>query len=411
MRSSLLAVLLRQAAAFAPRGGAPRPRALARFSSDADMVSLEIVCDAEAGGLDPDALSEFLMEIGALSVSVTDSHRDNPAREQAIFREPVTTVVDAAAGRAAVTAVDGPTADELWEGRRPQLWTAATLTSMWPAGWSTDSVSDAIASTFEVPRGDVRVTARGAVDARDWVEHVQSLWRPIRLGAVCVEFPWHREDAPAGGHPECAGAACSLVLEGGAAFGTGEHPTTAMCCEWLQRRPLSAQGLVCDYGAGSGVLGIAALRLGRAARAIGIEIDLDAIASARRNAAANDVGAAFDFFLPAASTAGHDVAIAFDKLKGPYRDAAAPSTPSLPEQEYAGACDLVVANILAGPLLALAPAIARLAKPGGALALSGVLVAQADDVCAAFRDAGFADARVAEEREGWVLIEGTYRET
>ena len=123
------------------------------------------------------------------------------------------------------------------------------------------------------------------------------------------------------------------------------------------------------------------------------------------------VGAAFDFFLPAASTAGHDVAIAFDKLKGPYRDAAAPSTPSLPEQEYAGACDLVVANILAGPLLALAPAIARLAKPGGALALSGVLVAQADDVCAAFRDAGFADARVAEEREGWVLIEGTYLET
>ena len=115
--------------------------------------------------------------------------------------------------------------------------------------------------------------------------------------------------------------------------------------------------------------------------------------------------------LPAASTAGHDVAIAFDKLKGPYRDAAAPSTPSLPEHEYAGACDLVVANILAGPLLALAPAIARLAKPGGALALSGVLVAQADDVCAAFRDAGFADARVAEEREGWVLIEGTYRET
>ena len=51
-----------------------------------------------------------------------------------------------------------------------------------------------------MPRGDVRVTARGAVDARDWVEHVQSLWRPIRLGAVCVEFPWHREDAPAGGH-------------------------------------------------------------------------------------------------------------------------------------------------------------------------------------------------------------------
>ena len=151
------------------------------------------------------------MEIGALSVSVTDSHRDNPAREQAIFREPVTTVVDAAAGRAAVTAVDGPTADELWEGRRPQLWTAATLTSMWPAGWSTDSVSDAIASTFEVPRGDVRVTARGAVDARDWVEHVQSLWRPIRLGAVCVEFPWHREDAPAGGHPECEGAELSLI--------------------------------------------------------------------------------------------------------------------------------------------------------------------------------------------------------
>lgn len=168
--------------------------------------------------------------------------------------------------------------------------------------------------------------------------------------------------------------AVNLRLDPGLAFGTGTHPTTALCLEWLDGQPLKNQSVI-DFGCGSGILAIAALLLG-APKAVGTDIDPQALEASRDNADRNGIDPArFPVYLPA----------------------------DMPQQ----AADVVVANILAGPLVALAPQITTLVKSGGRLALSGILAEQADEVRAAYADEFALDPTAV--KEGWVRISGVRR--
>lgn len=197
---------------------------------------------------------------------------------------------------------------------------------------------------------------------RSWMDNFQ----PMRFGQRLWIVPsWH--EAP---EPE----AVNLLLDPGLAFGTGTHPTTSLCLQWLDGEPV--QGLqVLDFGCGSGILAIAALLLG-AERAVGTDIDVQALEASRENANRNGIDPArFPLYLPA----------------------------DLPGEP----ADVVVANILAGPLVGLAEQITRLTRIGGRLALSGILAEQAEVVRAAY--AGCFDLEPTATLDGWVRISGTRR--
>lgn len=197
---------------------------------------------------------------------------------------------------------------------------------------------------------------------RSWMDNFQ----PMRFGQRLWIVPsWH--EAP---EPE----AVNLLLDPGLAFGTGTHPTTSLCLQWLDGEPV--QGLqVLDFGCGSGILAIAALLLG-AGHAVGTDIDVQALEASRENANRNGIDPArFPLYLPA----------------------------DLPGEP----ADVVVANILAGPLVGLAEQITRLTRIGGRLALSGILAEQAEDVRAAY--AGCFDLEPTATLDGWVRISGTRR--
>jgi ribosomal protein L11 methyltransferase len=168
--------------------------------------------------------------------------------------------------------------------------------------------------------------------------------------------------------------AVNLLLDPGLAFGTGTHPTTALCLEWLDGQDLAGCNVL-DFGCGSGILAIAALLLG-AEQAVGTDIDVQALEASRDNAGRNNVPAEkFPLYLP----------------------------DDLPQVQ----ADVLVANILAGPLVSLAPQLASLVKTGGRLALSGILAEQGEEVAAAYADAFELDPIA--NREGWVRITGRRR--
>ena len=200
---------------------------------------------------------------------------------------------------------------------------------------------------------------------RVWLDE----FRPTRFGRRLWVCP---QGQPAG-DPE----AVVVDLDPGLAFGTGHHPTTALCLEWLDGADLHGQ-TVLDYGCGSGILAIAALKLGAAA-AIAVDHDPQAIQATGENAAANGVADRLTLCLP-------------DELSA-YAD-------RLPV-----AC--VCANILAGPLVELAPQLLAALAPGGSLVLSGILEDQVEAVSAAYtREVELAPVRL---REGWALVSGTRR--
>ncbi len=201
------------------------------------------------------------------------------------------------------------------------------------------------------------------IEDQDWERSWMDNFQPMRFGRRLWIVPsWHAAPEP---------DAVNLLLDPGLAFGTGTHPTTALCLEWLDEQDLRGQQVI-DFGCGSGILAIAALLLG-AEQAIGTDIDPQALEASRDNAGRNGIEPArFPLYLP--------------------------------EQLPVAQADVVVANILAGPLVALAPQITALVKPGGRLALSGVLAEQAEEVRAAYRDT--LDLDPTEEKDGWVRISG-----
>ncbi|VWD53699.1 50S ribosomal protein L11 methyltransferase [Burkholderia contaminans] len=284
-----------------------------------------------------EALSDALLELGALSVSVEDADADTPD-EQPLFGEPGLVPDRTAWQHSRVVAL-------LAADHEPAVLLAAAANEIGVA---------------ETPAFTVR-----EVEEQDWVRLTQSQFEPIPIGErIWVVPSWH--DAP---DPD----ALILELDPGLAFGTGSHPTTRLCMEWLEQSVQSGQSVL-DYGCGSGILAILAKKCG-ANPVIGIDIDPQAVESARQNSERNR----------------------------------AEVTYGLPDACPDGEFDIVVANILSNPLKLMASMLASKVKPGGRIALSGVLARQADEVAAVY--ARYVDISVWREHEGWVCLAGTRRES
>lgn len=285
-----------------------------------------------------EALSDALMEAGALSVSVEDADEGTDA-EKPLFGEPGMEPEEAAWDHSRVVALTGEDADQ-----------AAIVAE-----------AAAAISLAEVPK----FTLRG-VEEQDWVRLTQSQFDPIHIGKnIWVVPSWHEAPDP---------DALILELDPGLAFGTGSHPTTRLCMEWLEAHPAPGK-TVLDYGCGSGILAMVARKLGAGAVA-GVDIDPQAIESARDNAARNQV-AEIEYFLP----------------------------DGFAESAHANArFDIVVANILSSPLKLMAPMLSGRVADGGSLILSGVLARQAEEVAATY--APFIKLGVWAELDGWVALHG-----
>ncbi|EKY4197149.1 50S ribosomal protein L11 methyltransferase [Vibrio harveyi] len=201
------------------------------------------------------------------------------------------------------------------------------------------------------------------LEDKDWEREWMENFHPMKFGERLWICPSWREIP----EPD----AVNVMLDPGLAFGTGTHPTTALCLEWLEGLDLSGKTVI-DFGCGSGILAIAAIKLG-AEKVIGIDIDPQALQASRDNAERNGVADQLEVFLPQ----------------------------NQPEGLIA---DVVVANILAGPLRELAPIIKGLVKPNGELAMSGVLDTQAEDVANHYRDELHIDPIV--EQSEWCRISG-----
>lgn len=280
-------------------------------------------------------------------------------REQA---EAVTAALEAAGARS-VTLQDA--AEELLiepvPGSRP-LWRNPRVVALFDGGTDARSVEAALRPVLGDPLPALTVSV---LEERDWSATWRETFRPMRFGDRLWVCP--------------SGAACpedgavAITLDPGLAFGTGTHATTAMCLEWLDGHPPVGQRVI-DYGCGSGILAIASCLLG-AGHVQATDIDPDALEATRGNAQANGITTAFAVCLPG-------------------------------ELDPAPV-DLVLANILAGPLQELAPELAGLLVPGGTLLLTGILAEQAAAVREAY--AAWVDFDIPQQRDDWVLLTGRRR--
>lgn len=243
------------------------------------------------------------------------------------------------------------------------LWSNTHLLALFEADTDPDALIRTLQSRWAQPLPQYEFEE---IADQDWERSWMDNFQPMRFGERLWIVPsWHAAPEP---------DAVNLLLDPGLAFGTGTHPTTALCLEWLDSTAVKGKRVI-DFGCGSGILAIAALLLG-AEHAVGTDIDLQALEASRDNAQRNGI--------PDQQLDLH-----------------------LPENMPPAPADILVANILAGPLVSLAPELARLVKPDGLIALSGILAEQADEVMAAYRDA-FVLAPVA-ERDGWIRISGQRR--
>lgn len=281
-------------------------------------------------------MSDALMEAGALSVSVEDADEGTEA-ERPLFGEP---------------------------GMEPEqhAWERSRVVALTSAETDASALVRDACTACEL--SELPFSLRSVAE-QDWVRVTQSQFDPIPIGQrIWVVPSWH--DAP---DPD----ALVLELDPGLAFGTGSHPTTRLCMEWLEQNVKPGASLL-DYGCGSGILAMLGRRLG-AQPVDGVDIDPQAIAAARNNSERNrcaDIG----WFLPEAFGSEHA------------------------DTRF----DIVVANILSGPLKLMAPMLCGRVASGGALILSGVLARQADDVIASY--APRIRLAVWAEREGWVALAG-----
>jgi ribosomal protein L11 methyltransferase len=281
-----------------------------------------------------EALSDALMEAGAISVSVEDAQAGTEF-ETPQFGEP---------GSA------GTFATPIWEFSR-------VVALFEPAPALRERIKAALLAA-DIPAPPTLILEE--VAEQDWVRLTQSQFDPIHISDRLWIVPsWHQAPDP---------AAINLELDPGLAFGTGSHPTTRLCLQWLEAR-VTPGCSVLDYGCGSGILGIAALKLG-AGSVLGVDIDPAALTAARDNADRNGVAL--------------KLARSTDVIEDSF------------------AC--VVANILTNPLMLLAPLLCARLQPGGQLALSGVLESQADQVMAAY--APYLALHIGATHEGWARLEG-----
>jgi len=292
--------------------------------------SVTLIVDARS----VEALSEALLEAGAISVDVADAEAGSEA-EQPLFAEP---------GEA-----------------RAESWPLNCVTALFAEQADVASAVAAALRTAGLP--DTIPWRAEALDDRDWVRATRDQFTPQQITPRLWVVPtWHTPPAP---------EAINIILDPGLAFGTGTHPTTRLCLRWLEAHVARGDSVI-DFGCGSGILAIAAVKLG-AQTAWGVDIDGQAVLAARANAVQNQVDAAF--------------VTAADQLQQPAR--------------------IVIANILANPLSVLAPLLARLTLSGGRVALSGILAEQASEVHAAY--SAWFDMDQTEHEAEWVLLSGVRR--
>ena len=283
-----------------------------------------------------EAFGEALMEAGALSVTIEDADADTPD-EQPQYGEP---------------------------GLEPVH-----------TGWDNSIVKVLVEDDFDfgldlaiaakaMKMPEPKIVADKPVENADWVRITQAQFQPVKVSERMWIVPtWHE--------PPAGDKAINIRLDPGVAFGTGSHPTTHLCLQWLDSHVLAHQSVL-DYGCGTGILAIAAKKLG-ADNVLGTDIDPQAVEAAIENARANEAAARF----------------------------------VLPDEMPEGCFDIVVANILSNPLKLLAPALLSRVAPEGYLVLSGVLARQAQEVIDVYREHDpQVKLSVWKEEDGWVCIAG-----
>ena len=290
-------------------------------------IQLQIPADPDTA----DQLEDLLMEMGADAVSMEDA-ADQPLYEP----DPGTT----------------------------PLWHQTRVTGLFDSGRDTEQLCNTIRDGWHqqtqqtLPEIDVTL-----VEDKDWERAWMDDFQPLRFGNRLWIVPsWHQPPEP---------EAANLMLDPGLAFGTGTHPTTALCLEWLDSQAVEGCQVI-DYGCGSGILGLAALLLG-ADHVIGVDTDPQALEASRDNARRNQVE---------------------DRKLDLY----------LPEQEPDTIADIMLANILAQPLIGLAPHLASRVRDGGLLVLSGILANQAREVMEAYEPWFIMDEPV--QQEDWIRLTG-----
>ncbi len=246
------------------------------------------------------------------------------------------------------------------------MWPQAVVTALFEAHADQHGLFDALQLLIPWITPE-KVSVREVADA-DWTRAWMDQFKPMQFGRRTFIYPWNIEPAE-------TQDAVIVRLDPGLAFGTGTHATTALCLEWLDGLDLTGKTVI-DFGCGSGILAIAALKLG-AAQAIGVDNDPQALIASRDNAERNEVSGRLTLFAPE----------------------------QLPELR----AQVVVANILASALVALQPRLADLSAPAATIALSGILCGQEDEVLAAYRS-NF-DALEVATQEGWVRISGVRKST
>ena len=280
-----------------------------------------------------------LEDVGALAVTMLDAGADTPD-EHAILEPGV--------------------------GETP-LWDDIALSALFPH----DADALLLLAALEAfdPALDWSRAAFRRVEDQDWERAWMDQYAPLRFGARTWIVPWNH-DLP----DDARDADAAVVrLDPGLAFGSGTHPTTALCLEWLDGLDLAGKQLI-DFGCGSGVLALAALKLG-AAQVIGIDNDPQALQASHDNAERNAVADRLELYAPEDFT----------------------DTPA----------DVFVANILAGPLAQLAPRFARSCKPGAPFAISGILRGQHEELLTIY--AQWFERLQVSQREDWVRIDGRRR--
>ena len=301
--------------------------------SAAYLIELELLAEAPCA----EAWSDALLQAGALSVSLEDADAECGS-EQPVYAE----------------AVDST----------PTVWPRNRLRVLLGPHQAADQVLSVAARRLQ--REPAAVVAVRRIAAQDWVRSSREQFAPLQIGRLWVVPTWADPPDP---------SAVNLRLDPGMAFGTGTHPSTRLCLQWLQAN-LPPHARVLDYGCGSGILAIAAAKLG-ARRVAGVDIDPLALQAARENSRRNDV-------------------------RADYTD------PGLLSSEGPNAgFDVVIANILANPLMLLAPVLVRHLAEAGTIVLAGVLARQYEALAGAYRA---ADARLRLSVWGadgdWVCLAG-----
>ena len=275
-----------------------------------------------------ETLSDMLMELGSLSITYEDG-KDMPIYEPTLGETP--------------------------------LWSHTVLTALFDADYDLTPVVELLKGLPYL--GENFSHKIEQVEDKDWEREWMDNFHPIQFGDRLWICPsWREIPDP---------TAVNVILDPGLAFGTGTHPTTALCLEWLDGLDYSNKDVI-DFGCGSGILAVAALKLG-AERVTGIDIDYQAIEASKANAERNGVEDKLDLYLPE-------------------------------DQPANLLADILVANILAGPLRELAPLIAEKVKPGGQLALSGLLQEQAEEISSFYSE--WFDMDEPAHKDDWSRLTG-----